>query len=128
MTKPLCLTVLLLTALNTAYTQIALKGKVIDATTNQPVQGVTVSVLNNQANAATDKNGNFTLNANSIQDSIRFTSIGYNSKTMVASTSQHFVSLTPSFANLNEIVVSGSRDIQRRTEVPVRLMSFLSQQ
>ena len=42
MNKPLCLAVLLLLAIN-LFAQIAIKGKVIDATTNQPVPGVTVS-------------------------------------------------------------------------------------
>ena len=119
MTKPLCLMVLLLTVLNVAYTQVAIKGKVIDATTNQPIQGVTVAAINNNSSAATDKNGSFSLSVNSIQDTILFTSISYSPKALVASGSSQFVSLTPSFASLNEVVVSGSREAQRRTEVPV---------
>ena len=119
MNKPLCLTVLLLITLHIAYAQIVAKGKVIDATTNQPVQGVTVSVSNTHSNTITDKNGNFTLTINSIQDSICFSSIGYTPSAVKASAAQPFILLTPSFANLNEIVVSGSREAQRRTEVPV---------
>ena len=37
----------------------------------------------------------------------------------MANSSELFILLTPSFANLNEVIVSGSREVQRRTEVPV---------
>src|SRR5688572_813491 len=121
MNKSLCLTVLLSVAVNGLYAQTAIKGKVIDATTNQPVQGVTVSASNSQTNTITDKNGNFTLNNNSIQGNIRFTSVGYNPKNIAASASELFVLLTPSCANLDEIIVSGNREIQRRREVPVAI-------
>lgn len=121
MNKPVCLTVLLFMAFNYVHSQVAIKGKVIDATTNQPVQSVTVSALNNQSNTITDKNGKFTLNTNSKQDSIRLTSVGYTSKSMAASGSELFILLSPSFANLNEIVVTGGREVQRRTEVPVAI-------
>src|SRR5688500_13102115 len=121
MSKPLCLTVLLAIALNIVYAQVTIKGKVIDATTNQPVQGVTVSGSNNQENTITDKNGNFTLNSNSGQGNIRFTSIGYDPKNIAASASELFVLLTPSIANLDAIIVSGNMVVQRRNEVPVAI-------
>ena len=108
-------------AFNSVYSQIAIKGKVIDATTNQPIQGVTVSTSGDRSNAITDKNGNFTIHTASDQDSIRFTSVGYSTNSIAASRAELFILLSPAFANLNEIVVSGSRDIQRRTEVPVAI-------
>jgi iron complex outermembrane receptor protein len=122
MIKPLMsLTVLSLLALSAAYAQTAIKGKVVDASTNQPVQGVTVSMLQNKSNTITDKNGNFTIKTNNNQDSVRFTSVGYTSKNMAASGIELLVLLSPSFANLNEIVVTGGREVQRRTEVPVAI-------
>ena len=68
------LAVLFLTGIIAVYSQVAIKGKVIDATTNQPLEGATVSTNQNQSNTVTDKNGNYTLNTPSKQDSIRFTS------------------------------------------------------
>jgi iron complex outermembrane receptor protein len=121
MNKRTGLLVLLLMALNIAYSQITIKGMVIDATTNQPITGASISVLNNRANTTADENGNFVLNVISVRDSLQLTSIGYNPKIVVASGSHLFVSLTPSFANLNDVVVSGSRDFQRRTEIPVAI-------
>jgi outer membrane receptor protein involved in Fe transport len=108
---------MLLPAQQNLFAQLIIKGKVIDAATNQSVQGVTVSGPNSQT--LTDKNGNFTIKINSGQDSIRFTAIGYGTKNIPASASGLFILLTPSFANLNEIIVSGGREVQRRTEVPV---------
>ena len=78
--------VLLLMAVNSAYSQVAIKGKVIDATTNQPIHGVTVSTSNNQSNTITDKNGNFTLTTASNKTAIHLTSVGYTSKSMAANT------------------------------------------
>ncbi|HTN08309.1 TonB-dependent receptor [Agriterribacter sp.] len=121
MTKPLCLTVLLVIAVHILYAQTAIEGKVIDAATHQPLGGVTVSVLNDQAKTVTDKEGNFKLYSASKQDSIRFTSAGYESSSIPVFNLASFVLLTPSFASLNEIVVSGSRSAQRRTEVPVAI-------
>jgi len=121
MNKPLSLTVLLFTALNICYAQVAIKAKVVDATTNQPVAGVTISVLNSQVNTVSDDNGNFIITANSHKDTIQFTSVGYNAKSIAASSLQEFILLTPSFTNLDEVIVSGSREIQKRTEVPVAI-------
>lgn len=121
MNKPLRLTVLLIMVINCVYSQVAIKGKVIDATTNQPIQGVSVSTSNIQSKSITDKNGNFTLNTASKQDSIHLTSVGYTSKSMAVNTSELFILLSPSFANLNEVVVTGGRETQKRTEVPVAI-------
>lgn len=120
MIKPVSLTVLSFMALTAAPAQTAIKGKVIDASTNQPVQGVTVSTLQNGSNTISDKNGNFILKAKD-QDSIQFTSVGYTPKKVAASGTELVVFLSPSFANLNEVVITGGREVQRRTEVPVAI-------
>ena len=73
MNKPLCLTVLLVFGLHIAYAQINIKGKVIDAATNQPLRGVTVSGLNNHTGALSDKDGGFILYCSSKVDNVRFT-------------------------------------------------------
>ena len=119
MKRLLCLIALLWAALNSINAQLFIKGKVIDATTNQPVQNATVSNVGNRINTVTDKNGSFTLNANAKQRNILVTSVGYNPKSISVSGTPLFISLTPAFANLNEIIVSGSREVQRRTEIPV---------
>ena len=119
MNKPLCLAVLLILTLHVAYAQINIEGKVIDAATNQPLRGVTVSGITNQTSTLSGKDGSFILYCSLKEDSIRFTSAGYEPRNIALPDFGTFISLTPSFTNLNEIVVSGSRDAQRRTEVPV---------
>ncbi len=121
MNKSLYLTAFLFIILTHSFAQTPVKGKVLDASTNQPVQGVTVSARGNQINTVTDKNGSFTLSTHSIGDSVHFTSIGYEPKNILATSKEMFVLLTPSFANLNEIIISGNREMQRRTEVPVAI-------
>lgn len=121
MNKPLCLAVLLASALHVAHAQTNIEGKVIDAATNQPLRGVTVSGLNNQTSTLSGKDGNFILHFHSKEDSIRFSSAGYEPRNIALADFGAFVLLTPSFTNLNEIVISGSRDAQRRTEVPVAI-------
>ena len=108
-------------AVTFAYAQVIVKGKVIDATTNQPIQGATVSTVENKLGSVTDKNGNFIFNTTVKPDSIRLTSVGYHSKTVSTLQSTDFILLSPSFANLNEIVVTAGREVQRRTEVPVAI-------
>lgn len=119
MSKFLCMAVLLTTAFNLAHAQTTIRAKVIDAATHQPVQGVTVSTLS--ANTITDNSGSFEIATTSKQDSIRFTSVGYKAKSVMPSAMQPFVMLAPAFANLNEVIVSGNREIQQRTEVPVAI-------
>lgn len=122
MNRILCLTALLITACLSAHAQYAIKGTVIDATTNRPVNGVSVYTNSlSSTQAVTDKNGNFTLQAKDGGEMIHFTAMGY-APAQAAITSNHLmVSITPLFANLDEIIVSGNREVQRRTEVPVAI-------
>jgi iron complex outermembrane recepter protein len=119
MNKHICLTVLLLIAFSFAFSQTEIKGKVIDAATNQALQGVTIYDVQNKNNLITDQNGNFFLHKKT--DSIEVSSIGYHTLKMPVSNSDLIIFLTPSFGNLNEVIVSGSREIQKRTEVPVAI-------
>ncbi|HVG16376.1 MAG TPA: TonB-dependent receptor [Chitinophagaceae bacterium] len=120
MNKMRCMAVLVL-LFNTAVSQVIIRGNVIDAATNQPLEGVTVSNLTTQQKAVTGKNGRFNLNAALKTDSLQFTAVGYNFQTIQALRPELFILLKPSFTNLNEIVVSGSREMQRRREVPVSI-------
>lgn len=119
MNKFICLTLLLSMAAGMAFSQTIITGKIIDAATNQPLQGATVSGIPHQANVISDENGNFSLSA--ATDTVTISSIGYYSLKMPVSGSEMVFFLTPSFGNLNEVIVSGSRDVQKRTEVPVAI-------
>ncbi|HEX8460996.1 MAG TPA: TonB-dependent receptor [Segetibacter sp.] len=112
---------MLLFVLHTSYPQFILKGKVIDATTNQILQGVTVAGIKFSNKTITDENGNFTLTAKAKPDTIQITFVGYNSQYLPTPASAVIILLKPAFANFDEVIVSGSREVQRRTEVPVAI-------
>jgi len=119
MNRHICLTALLLIAFSNAFSQSAINGKVIDAVTNMALQGATISDIKNQIKIVADQNGTFLLPE--ITDSIEVSSVGYQSLKIPVSRQELVVFLTPSFGNLNEIIVSGSRELQKRTEVPVAI-------
>ena len=119
MNKHSRLTVLLLMLSGFAFSQSKITGKIIDAATNGPVQNATVTDLQHEVNIISDQDGNFSLLKNT--DSILISSIGYHTLKIGVSNAPIVVFLKPSFNNLNEVVVSGSREVQKRTEVPVAI-------
>jgi outer membrane receptor protein involved in Fe transport len=112
------ITALLLMISGVGFSQKNISGKVLDASTNQALQGVTISDLKDHYNKITDQNGNFFLLSKA--DSIQFSSVGYHSIKLPAG-NEMTVYLSPSFGNLNEIIVSANREVQKRTEVPVAI-------
>ena len=126
MNKRICLTVLSVMAMSMVFAQKRITGTIIDAATNQSLQGATVSDLQNKINTVSDQNGNFSLPENT--DSIKITSVGYltlkvpvNKPAWPADREKLMILLSPSFGSLNEIIVSGSREAQKRTSVPVAI-------
>jgi outer membrane receptor protein involved in Fe transport len=110
---------LLSATLNIALSQDIINGNVYDASTNQPVENVTVHTKKDN-NIVTDKNGFFSFNNSSHEDSVFISSIGYQSL-YVPVKNDMTILLIPSFTNLNEVIVSGSRELQKRIEVPVAI-------
>ncbi len=119
MSKHICLTVLLLLAFTITFAQNETKGKVIDVATRQALQGVTITDLQTRVTTITDQNGNFSLQKKG--DSLQFSSVGYQKLIRTATTPEMIIYLTPSFSDLNEVIVSGNREMQKRTEVPVAI-------
>ncbi|HUZ60078.1 MAG TPA: TonB-dependent receptor [Hanamia sp.] len=118
MNKRICLTVLLLTAINIVFAQTRITGTIIDDATHQGLQGATILDLQHKISTISGPNGNFSLPET---DSILVTSIGYNSIKRAVNNQKIVVSLFPSFGSLNEVIVSGSRELQKRTDVPVAI-------
>ena len=118
MNKRICLTVMLLMIIYVVSAQKKITGTIIDAATNQGLQGATISDIKNKTSTLSDQNGNFILPET---DSILVTSIGYNSNKKAVNKEKNVISLPPSFGSLNEVIVSGSRELQKRTEVPVAI-------
>ena len=119
MNKHICLAVLMLMASMITFAQNETKGKVIDAATNEALQGVTITDLRTESKTISDQNGNFSLHKKT--DSLQVSCIGYYKLIKAVTTPEMIIYLTPSFGNLNEIIVSGNRETQKRTEVPVAI-------
>lgn len=119
MNKHVRLTALLLITCAFAFAQRPAGGKVIDAATNLSIQGATITNLHNQNKTITDENGNFYFAETT--DSITISSVGYQTKKASGKNAEAIIYLTPSFGNLNEVIVSGNREVQKRTEVPVAI-------
>ena len=118
----LCLTALLFAACASVHAQYAIKGRVIDATTNSPVNGASVFTKSDSSiQTITDNNGIFSLQLNSNKEPIYVTAIGYSSVATTVTSDFLTIPITSSFANLDEIIVSGNREVQRRTEVPLAI-------
>ena len=86
--------------------QETVRGKVIDKNTREPLESALIS--SNQKQTLTDKNGNFTLNNISQQDSFTVSYIGYTTKTIPATSlnNQESIQLERGTVDLKDIVIS----------------------
>ena len=115
----LLLSILLAT---TVWSQQIISGRVYDNQTKEPLLGVTVLIPNTQTGTTTDEGGNFTLKSNTAFDTVEISYIGYLSTNLKVTNEQKLIiGLTPSSINIDEVVISGSREKQSRTDVPMAI-------
>ncbi|MCO5935807.1 TonB-dependent receptor [Mucilaginibacter sp. RB4R14] len=102
---------------------------VTDARTNEAVQGVMVSDADNgNLLTTTNAKGKFTLTTDGIK-SLRFKMIGFNDKlyTLTGAATVE-IALEPSTIDLQQVVVSASRERQARQDVPIAISKINSTQ
>ncbi len=96
------------------------RGKVMDRETGLPLPGATVSGPGGDSLTRTDLLGNFQYSGGGPSDSLRFSYLGYLSRTLpVAQTRRVF--LAPSSSPLKEVIVSADREDETRTGAPVAI-------
>src|SRR5690242_13987066 len=110
--------ILLLLFCTTLYAQSTVSGVVFDGFTNQPLKEVQVTAVPGKIAAFTMTDGKFSINSPNHIDSIFISYQGYKSIQVPATGRELVIALSPSFVNLNEVIVSGNREIQRRKEFP----------
>ncbi len=94
--------------LNEATQQLTIKGKVISAEDNLGIPGVNVSVKGTKGGITTDIDGNFSINVDSSDATLVFSSIGLKTKEVkVGSQRTINVTLAADVSALNEVVVVG---------------------
>jgi iron complex outermembrane receptor protein len=83
------------------------------------LEGVTVKLTSNKAAVATNKNGEFSLNAK-MGETLEFSSVGFETKKITVTSSNMTVELTATAADLQDVILVGSRGAGRvKTESPV---------
>lgn len=97
--------------------RVEVTGRVVDAETDEPLQGVTVFVVGTQVGTTTDMNGRFSLNVPDNAEVIAFSYIGYLRQDVTIGNETEFnIRLSSDIAMIDDIVVVGY-GVQRRTEV-----------
>ncbi|PPK96426.1 outer membrane receptor protein involved in Fe transport [Nonlabens xylanidelens] len=102
--------------------QTLFKGKVIDSN-NTPLEGVTIISKTTSKGATTDANGDFEIN---LKDSriVLISYLGYTSKTVTLQSSFNEITLVEESLFLDGVVISASREAQKRSEVPAAIVSI----
>lgn len=116
------ITALLLVCLlaNTVNAQELIKGKVIDSETKEPLAGAHVIITGTTQGTITGHNGNFEFESTITADSISVSFVGYHSKT-IAWENETIITLQSAATELDQVVVTASRDRQKRTDAPIAI-------
>jgi iron complex outermembrane recepter protein len=109
---------------HTTYAQTTTKGQVIDALTKEPLYGVTIRTTQSKTGTITGADGTFNLAATIASDSLVFSYIGYDAQRKPLKNNELLVQLQPSANQLNQVVVSASREASVRTETPVAISAI----
>lgn len=88
-----------------ADAQTVIKGRVVDATSGNPLSGVTITVVKTKLNFVTDLQGNFTLSAN-IGDDLLVSSVGFKNRSIIAKGESLQIALESVSSELDEVVVT----------------------
>ena len=99
---------------------------VVDESDDQPIPGVAVFNDLKTKTAITDFDGDVNLDAFSQLDKIYFQHLSYHKVSVLKSSIQDTVFLSPKATNLNEIVISASKFEQSKKEVPQNIISITS--
>ena len=101
------------------YAQTAYKGNVVN--NNQPLAGATIVSSDNPENGVmTDYHGNFEIILNDTSE-VTVSYLGYKTITLNLNISFNAIQLENDSQVLNEIVISASREQQKRSEVPAAI-------
>jgi len=91
------------------------RGTVTDANTGETLPGVNILVKGTTTGTATDGSGHYELNISSLQDTLRFSFIGYQSRLIPINGRHHIdIALTPQALTGEELVVVGYGTQEKR--------------
>ncbi|CAL1516609.1 TonB-dependent receptor [Chitinophaga sp. MM2321] len=125
--KQCCLLIIACMIVQIGHAQ-QLKGRIADAQTREALPGVNIQLLQAQEGCTTNKQGSYELRAIT-SDSLQISYLGYITKKVAVIVAQKMpvIYLQPAATNLNEIIVSSSRDKQYRTDAPMAISTISPQ-
>lgn len=98
------------------------QGKILDQQTKEPLIGAAACISKTTNGALTDAAGGFRVNSDLSNDTLEVRYPGYaNEKFRVYTDQINIILLTPSATKMDEVVVTASREIQQRSEVPMAI-------
>jgi iron complex outermembrane recepter protein len=104
------------------FAQNSINGKIYDKETSEPLGGVAVFITNTQTGAVTDNNGAFTISSEQPFDSVDVHYMGYQAQRVKAEQGKNLnIALIPSSYNMQEVVITASRDAQTRADAPMAI-------
>jgi outer membrane receptor protein involved in Fe transport len=107
----------------TSFAQVSIKGNVSNSASKEKISAVSVTVKGTNVGTYTDDKGNFSLTVKSVPVTLVFSSVGYDAieKLVSAAETGMSVTLKPSSALGQEVVVSASRVQEKILESPVSI-------
>lgn len=103
------------------FAQADINGKIVDAISKKPLEGVSIVAIKSQTGTVTGSDGTFTLTLNNKSDSLAISFIGYKPRQVAVTNNPLYILLEPFASALNELVVTAGRTLVKRTEVPVAI-------
>lgn len=112
-----------------AQTSTFIKGKVFDADTKEPLNGVTISQNASGIKTSTTGNGSFTLYSSSKNPKLQVSFVGYETRAIIVSDDQVLnIALMQKTEDLETVVITANREAGLRTEAPVAISKITSAQ
>lgn len=103
------------------WAQHPVQGVVMDAQNSTPLIGVSIMDIKDRSGTVTGMNGRFSLDVEALKDSLLITYTGYEAIKIGVDKAPLTVRLKPSSTSLDELIVTASREAQKRTEAPVAI-------
>lgn len=116
----LLVVLLSVTSAGTAFAQNNVKGQVVDADTNEPLIGAAVTVSGTSTGVVTDIDGYFAISVTP-GGTLKISYLGYQEQTVKVSQSRDvgIIKLKPDAVMLNDVIITSSVAISRKTPVAV---------
>ncbi len=122
--KKIFISLLLLLFYSVSPGQSELRGRVLDKETGLPLAGAYIHSVDRKFNAITDHSGWFPVSSVGSADTITITSVGYKKQKIYLSADNFTFYLEAEAASLAEVIISGNRESQLRTETPLTIHSI----